>query len=524
MVTDWLGIRLSIYISMGMMLLLRLGIVAVGLIDTLPHRGILATVLFFLMAPFMAMIQTVFQAANKRFTTTRSRSAGFSLWYLFMNVGAAAGGFMIDIVRKILGLPNAHIFTAGVATAILCIVVTMLMIRKENQLYGPGEKPAKSEEEENKPVVRKKPWQIAREVLTESTFWRLAVLIALLLGVRAVFTYMYLLMPKYWLRVIGPDAAIGSLQAINPIMIVFGLILFIPLANKFNIFSMLVYGSMVSASSLFVLVLPWQMFSSDIATAHYIMAAGFLILLTIGEIIWSPKLNEYTAAIAPEGQEGTYLGLTMVPWFLAKTFVSVLSGHMLVRWCPETVKRTASDIVAAANKFGFGADKVADSLPYTEVAAKAQNMGVDTQGLLSNIDVTALTAKAQALGINIADVTSNADLKTVIAQAKAFGLETTNLAQNADLGNIALQFKVVAMEVAQNILGAGDPSAIVEVNLKFAMVNKWLSFWHSPAAMWLVLGVFAISGSIIARLLRGWLTKGARWKIDHGDEADAAES
>jgi hypothetical protein len=27
----------------------------------------------------------------------------------------------------------------------------------------------------------------------------------------------------------------------------------------------------------------------------------------------------------------------MVPWFLAKTLVSVLSGHLLVRWCPDGI-------------------------------------------------------------------------------------------------------------------------------------------------------------------------------------------
>ena len=112
-VTDWLGIRLSTHIAMLAQGALRLGVALVGLLPWLPHRGLLATVLLLLMAPFMAMIQTVFQAANKRFTTERSRSAGYSLWYLVMNIGAAGGGFLIDIVRKWLGWSNAHVFTIG---------------------------------------------------------------------------------------------------------------------------------------------------------------------------------------------------------------------------------------------------------------------------------------------------------------------------------------------------------------------------------------------------------------------------
>ena len=270
--TDWLGIRKSLQLSMVAMLVLRLGVVVVGLVPTLPHRGLLASGLFLLMAPFMAAIQTVFQSSCQRFTTKRSRSAGFNLWYLFMNIGAAAAGFSIDIVRKLLHLPNVHIFTMGVVTALLCLVVGMIMVKREDQLVGPGEEPETKPDEAK--VQHRPPWQAIREVIREPTLWRLLVLVALILGVRAVYAYMYLLMPKYWLRTIGPDAAIGTLNAINPIGIVIGLILFIPIANKLNVFSMLVYGAMVSAFALFPLALPWQWSSADIASGTLLDGVG----------------------------------------------------------------------------------------------------------------------------------------------------------------------------------------------------------------------------------------------------------
>ena len=335
-ITDWLGIRTSAKIAMGAQAVLRFALVVVGLTPSLPHRGWLATLILFAMAPFMAMIQTVFQSSNKRFTTERSRSAGFSLWYLFMNIGAASGGFLLDIVRKLLGLPNSHIFTVGSGLAVACLVVTFLLVRREDQLVdGEGGQDAAPPTAE--PVVRKKPWVIAREVVREPALWRLLALIALILGVRAVFAYLYLLFPKYWLRTIGPEAAIGTLQAINPILIVIGIVLFVPFVNKFNVFSMLIYGAMISAFSLLPLAVPWSWFSSDMANAHYAMSLVCMIVLSVGEVIWSPKLYEYTAAVAPPGQEGTYLGLSMVPWFLAKTVVSVISGHLLARWVPEGI-------------------------------------------------------------------------------------------------------------------------------------------------------------------------------------------
>ncbi len=395
LVTDWLGIKRSIYIAMFFMFALRAGIAVCGLVETIPYRGALVAGMFFLMAPFMAMMQTVFQAANKRFTTKKSRSAGFTLWYLFMNIGAAAGGFSIDIVRKVLELPNSHLFTMGAILAILCVITTLFFVRNEDQLFGEGEE--REEEPTEVQTERKNPFQIAKEVFRESAFWKLTALIALLLGVRAVFAYFYLLMPKYWLRTIGADANIGTLNAVNPILIVVGLILFVPIANKFNLFKMLTYGAMVSALSLFALVVPWQVYSSDIATAHYIMAVIFLVVLSIGEIIWSPKLSEYTAAVAPKGQEGTYLGFTMIPWFLAKTIVSVLSGHMLLRWSPE---------------------------------------------------------------------------------------------------------------------GIGEK-----------MVEGTVPFWQQPAAMWLILGTFAVIGVVIAIMLKPWFLKGAQWAIEDGKgKAESAEA
>jgi hypothetical protein len=160
------------------------------------------------------------------------------------------------------------------------------------------------------------------------------VLISLLLGVRAVFLYLGLLFPKFWYRVIGPDAAVGNLQAFNPILVIIGLMLVIPILQRFNVYKMLVFGALITSISMFIPALP-PLGGFGIVEWTYGTTIAFLLILTIGELIWSPRLSEYTAAIAPEGQEGTYLGLSMVPYFAAKLFVSALSGPMLERWCPE---------------------------------------------------------------------------------------------------------------------------------------------------------------------------------------------
>ncbi|HUJ42845.1 MAG TPA: MFS transporter, partial [Opitutaceae bacterium] len=180
-ITDFLGIRKALRLSMVGSLVLRAALVVVGLVPSLPHRGWLAAALLVLMAPFIAGIQTVFQAACQRYTTAHSRSAGFNLWYLFMNGGAFAAGAAVDIVRLKLKIGNVHIFTMGVITAALCLIVAELMIKKDDQLRAADEPP-----EAEKKKDKKSPWQIFVSVVSEPAFYRLIVLMALILGVRAV--------------------------------------------------------------------------------------------------------------------------------------------------------------------------------------------------------------------------------------------------------------------------------------------------------------------------------------------------
>ncbi len=349
--TDSLGIRKSMVLAYVSRALCTLTIVGLALGGDGSWRTPLIIAALVLMAPSMAMIQTIFQSANKRYTNQKSRSAGFNLWYLFMNIGAACSGVFIDIIRLTYGLSTTWIVAFGLIQSLLCLILLVFFVRQEEQFGDDGKFVAV--QNSHTQVEKQKPLKILKDMVSETAFWRFLSLVTLLLGVRAVFAYMYLLMPKYWIRVMGEQAAIGTLNTINPVLIIVGLILFIPITNKYPIFKMLVYGAIISSLSLFALVMPWQTvakgltylqaflpsswLADPVVSAYYGMAVLSMITLSIGEVIWSPKLQEYTAAIAPEGQEGSYFGLSMIPWFLAKTVASLMSGHMLTRWVPEGV-------------------------------------------------------------------------------------------------------------------------------------------------------------------------------------------
>ncbi len=68
---------------------------------------------------------------------------------------------------------------------------------------------------------------------------------------------------------------------------------------------------------------------------YYVMIFLFVVLLSVGEAFYSPRLYEYTAAIAPKGQEASYMAMSSLPFFLAKLGVAPFSGVLLAHFCPD---------------------------------------------------------------------------------------------------------------------------------------------------------------------------------------------
>ncbi len=330
---DSLGIKKSIFIAVSILVISRIMVLACGLLPEIPGREWLIIISFFCMAFGMALLQPTFQAANRRFSSERSRGASFSIWYLIMNLGGVAGALLVDYIRLSLAIDTSYVFAFGGLASVIALFSTLLFIKRLNQVTNNETAEISDEDKEIKQGFLLR----FQAMVKETAFKRLLVLIVLLLGVRANIMYIILLFPKYWIRVIGPDVELGFLQSINFSIVVIGLLLFIPLANRLNVFTMLIVGTFISSFSLLILVLPFELFGADVAQGYFRMAIAMMIVFSIGEVIWSPKLQEYIAAIAPKGQEGSYLGMSMIPWFAAKLIVGIVSGHMLMRWSPEGV-------------------------------------------------------------------------------------------------------------------------------------------------------------------------------------------
>ena len=130
------------------------------------------------------------------------------------------------------------------------------------------------------------------------------------------------------MREFGENTPKGAVYSINPALIIILVPIITAATSSIDPLVMIHYGTYVSAVSVFFLVLSTSLPACVL----------FVITLSIGEAIWSPRLYDYTTTVAPEGREGTYMALSSAPLFLAKLPVGVLSGILLQKYCPENLE------------------------------------------------------------------------------------------------------------------------------------------------------------------------------------------
>lgn len=329
----------------------------------------------------------------RRYTNNENRGFAFGLFYVIMNVGALIAGPLVDILTRyynnnssssdsnsygdgsdqgsdlaangeyyedsttaataewsmtsnraiILSGVIANFFAVFVAFSVREIKVDANSVNTademedesvvDNSSFIPSNNPG-SNSKTNKTVSSFQPIQgsstlnILKETVRSPNFRRFLLVVLLTLNVRMIFRHLDGTLPKYMMREFGENTPKGAVYSINPALIIILVPIITAATSSIDPLIMIHYGTYVSAVSVFFLVLSTSLPACVL----------FVITLSIGEAIWSPRLYDYTTTVAPEGREGTYMALSSAPLFLAKLPVGVLSGILLQKYCPENLE------------------------------------------------------------------------------------------------------------------------------------------------------------------------------------------
>jgi MFS family permease len=370
---DNLGVRLSLCLGCSILLLGRLLLVICSC-----HYHILL-ILYTVLPIGTCLGIPVMQIGIRRFTTEKARALAYSIFYAMMNVSAIFSASAIDFFRRnvadgatliIFGMKfeltsYRALFLSGACTTFCSLLISFFFLKEADQHEVEKNESVLNEssssdhlmnndknrsmhinqnsqntlntsllsanKKENSNELSKKqkkivgPFAIIKEVTSQKSFWKFVCLIMLLMGVRIVYRHLDATFPKYMIREFGKDVMYGSIIAINPFLIVILIPIFAPLSYQFSAYSQIAFGAFITAISPFFLAYGPYLWSSVM----------FVVILSIGEALWSPRLYEYTIFITEKGREGIYMALASSPMFIATLVTGATSGFFLETFCPE---------------------------------------------------------------------------------------------------------------------------------------------------------------------------------------------
>src|SRR3954453_1415203 len=366
--TDAIGLRKTFFLGVWICAVARLTM-AFATVKWLALAGGL-----FPLAIGEALGAPVVVAAIRRYSNTKQRSISFSFLYMMMNLGFLVAGLLFDGVRAGLGEhAGMNVLGRGLSTYQTLFLVSFALelsilpfiyfLRKGAEATDEGLRFVPESKKYPHATLWNSFWLTARDsakdtvclfihLMQQTGFYRLLAFLGLIAFLKLIFMQMYYVFPTFGIRELGEGAPVGRLWNVNSILIIFLAPIVGALTQRFSAYAMVVVGGIISAVSVFIMALPTAWFQGMAAgqfgnliahtylgltgdvNPYYVMIVMFVVLLSIGEAFYSPRVYEYAAAIAPKDQEASYAALSYIPFLLAKLLIGTFSGVLLARYCP----------------------------------------------------------------------------------------------------------------------------------------------------------------------------------------------
>lgn len=152
----------------------------------------------------------------------------------------------------------------------------------------------------------------------------------ILIPVQTLFAHNWLTLPYYLDRAFQGTVVSNYFEVfanLNPLLIFLLTPIIAAMTAKADVYKMMIYGTLVMAAPTLLLAIGPNVYLFII----------YVIGMTIGEAMWSPRFLQWIAEVAPKGKVGLYMGVGQFPWFLDKVLTGFYSGYFLNKYCPQGV-------------------------------------------------------------------------------------------------------------------------------------------------------------------------------------------
>ena len=260
----------------------------VGVILILPALGI-------------SLVKPCVVGTTARASKENVRSLGYSIYYTMVNIGGLLGPFAGSLARRYLGAGKIFLIAAAAVFAMFFFVLAFF---REPKRIDDAPLPTISQTLRNFATVLGNP--------------KFMIFLLIFTGYWIVFWQQWIVMPVYLHQFVGKDIDVERILMTDSIIVITCTILLNQLTKKLPAFSAIILGTFITGISWLILAFHPSMWG----------AVATIAVLAIGEIVHQPRYYEYVSRLAPEGQQGTYMGFAFVPlgigslvggWFGGKT-------------------------------------------------------------------------------------------------------------------------------------------------------------------------------------------------------------
>jgi predicted MFS family arabinose efflux permease len=272
-------------------------------------------VLVILIVPALGpgLVKPVVAGTTARASKENVRSLGFSIYYTIVNVGGMLGPLVASFVRTSLG-PEAVFIMSG------CFSLAMFLLTIFT--FKEPTRPAGTEVTSVGATLR--------NMVVVLGNLRFVAFLLIFSGFYVVFWQVYIALPLYVRGYVDPKAPIDALIAVEGLGVISTTVLVAWLTRKVRPLPAMAAGVAITSVAWLILMLG----------SGSLFIAATLLVVALGEALQASRFYEYCSRLAPQGQEGVFMGYAFLPIAIGFLIAGQIGGRLVryfgeVRHAPE---------------------------------------------------------------------------------------------------------------------------------------------------------------------------------------------
>lgn len=237
-----------------------------------------------------------------RTTNEETKSLGYSIYYMLVNLGGAIGPILAMQVRENLGI--AYVLVMSSITSFLLIIATLLFFQEPPQPKDAG--PARSM------------GKVVADMFLVFTDLRFMSFLVIFSGFWIMFWQIFYSLPFY-VRDYLKYGRFEIIETVDAWTIIFVTVPATALAKRLRPILAMSVGFALATLCWFLM--------GAVPTLGMTIAA--IVLFAIGEATQAPRYYEYVADLAPKEQVGTYMGFAFLPVAIGTFVAGAIAGPLV---------------------------------------------------------------------------------------------------------------------------------------------------------------------------------------------------